>query len=187
MRRPEYSKQHGEREPCCAASCEPTGIQEDRVEEQREDRDADECQQPSGCDRVAFAAAQEAPQECDGLDVRRGVLCRHLLREEWALLLERSLGHARDERDERRRVGRHPQRVVADSRPDGQDEKAGEEREDRAAECEIEVETREEWASEGRDVAADRRCNQGDANATQLPSSLLDLVGEPLCALLRAP
>ena len=48
MRWAEYPQQHGEREPRGTASRDAPGVQKDRVEQQREDWDADERQQPSG-------------------------------------------------------------------------------------------------------------------------------------------
>ena len=114
------------------------------------------------------------------------MLCCDLLREEGALLGEGSLGHARDERDERRRVGRDSQRVVADPRPDRHAEKSGQEDQDRAAEYEVEVETYREWAGDCPRATVDVRFDQSYTNPTELSSSLLDLFGEPLRPLLCA-
>ncbi len=67
-------------------------------------------------------------EERDRLHVRRRVLGARTICEKRALLGEGSFCHAGHERDERRRVGRHPQRVVDDRSPDHQAEEPGEQR-----------------------------------------------------------
>ena len=129
----------GSAEPRGAASRKMADVEEDGPEQQAEDGDADEREQTSRCHRVALVAAEEAPQEGNRLHVGRRVLCRDLLGEEGALLCERPLRHVRDERDERRRVGRYPQRVVDSARPDAEAEEAGQERQHRVAKDDVDL------------------------------------------------
>src|SRR5262249_14954380 len=71
---PEETEQDRNREPRCPAAREPAGIEEDRVQREREDREAYEGQKPSKRDGPLIGSAEKAPEERDPLHVRGGVL-----------------------------------------------------------------------------------------------------------------
>ena len=179
--RTEEAEEEGDREPRRSASRKPPRVEEDCEERQPEDRDADERQEPAGLHRLARVAGEEAVEERDRLNVGRRVLRGRAVRKKRALLLERSLGHPGHERDERRRVRRHSQRVVDDGRPDHQAEKSRQKRENAVAEREIDPGCRYAGRTLGRGLRG-RLLLVGD----QLGANTIDLDRKSLGPLLGA-